>query len=325
LGGAADTLREGLLAGNRRALARAVTLAESTHPEDRAEARDLLGALPEPEGTLRIGLTGAPGVGKSTFIEAFGLYLARLGQRLAVLAVDPSSSLSGGSILGDKTRMDKLARHPSAFIRPSPSGGATGGVARRTREVIRLAEAAGHGTVLVETVGVGQSETLVAELTDIFVLLIGPGAGDELQGVKRGIMELADLVLVTKADGTLAQAAELTRAEYQGALRLMRPRPGDPDGFPRVMAVSALQDSGIPEVWLAIDALAAHRRATGALRARRGAQAVAAFRREAGHLLLEQFRADPASAARWQAAEADVQAGRLSPEDAAGRLMDRHD
>ena len=189
-------------AGDRRALARAITLIESTRADHRSEARALLDALgPPPRPALRVGLTGTPGVGKSSFIESLGLMLTGRGSRLAVLAVDPSSTRSGGSILGDKTRMERLAREPLAFIRPSPSQAALGGVGRRTRETIRLVEAWGADAVLVETVGVGQSETMVAEMTDIFVLLIAPGGGDELQGVKRGIMEMADLILVNKADG----------------------------------------------------------------------------------------------------------------------------
>lgn len=181
---------------------------------------------------LRIGLTGTPGVGKSSLTESLGLFLLERGLRLAVLAVDPSSARSGGSILGDKTRMERLARAPGAFIRPSPSQAALGGVARRTRETIRLVEAWGAEVVLVETVGVGQSETMVSEMTDIFVLLLAPGGGDELQGVKRGIMEMADVILVNKADGPLADEARRTCADYAGALRLIRPRPGDPEGFP---------------------------------------------------------------------------------------------
>jgi LAO/AO transport system kinase len=205
--------------GDRRSLARAITLAESTRPDHREEAVALLDELlPSTGGAIRVGISGAPGAGKSTFIEALGLHLVDHGHRLAVLAVDPSSRRSGGSILGDKTRMEMLSRRSEAFIRPSPSGGTLGGVARRTREALLLCEAAGHDVVLVETVGVGQSEVAVAGMVDVFVLLLAPGAGDDLQGVKRGIVELADVVVVNKADGDLAAAAERTAADSANAL-----------------------------------------------------------------------------------------------------------
>ncbi|MEM0942487.1 MAG: methylmalonyl Co-A mutase-associated GTPase MeaB, partial [Pseudomonadota bacterium] len=216
-----EDLADAVLSGNRRALARAITLVESTKPAHREMAAAILARIGQAGATLpgaarRIGISGTPGVGKSTFIEGFGMMLADRGLRLAVLAVDPSSTRSGGSILGDKTRMDRLARHPRAFIRPSPSQASLGGVARRTREAIRLCEASGADLVLVETVGVGQSETLVAEMTDLFLLLLAPAGGDELQGVKRGIMEIADLIVVNKADGALKPVAESTRADYAG-------------------------------------------------------------------------------------------------------------
>ena len=193
--------------GNRRALARAITLVESAHPVHRQHATTLLATLRKDRQAIRIGLSGTPGVGKSTFIESFGLHLVESGLKVAVLAVDPSSARSGGSILGDKTRMDQLSRHPGAYIRPSPSQTHLGGVARRTREATALCEAAGFDVVLIETVGVGQSETMVAEMADLFVLLLAPAGGDELQGVKRGIMEMADLILINKADGDLKSAA----------------------------------------------------------------------------------------------------------------------
>lgn len=241
-----DTLSSRIPAGDRRALARAITLVESSRPEHRVQASELLHRLADPaRQSLRIGLSGTPGVGKSTFIEALGLMLTGQGQRVAVLAVDPSSARSGGSILGDKTRMERLSRDRQAFIRPSPSQTELGGVARRTREAIALCEAAGFDTILVETVGVGQSETLVARMTDIFTLLIAPAGGDELQGVKRGIMEIADLVLVNKADGDLAAQARRTCADYAGALRLLRRREGDPADFPKAMCVSATTGLGL--------------------------------------------------------------------------------
>jgi LAO/AO transport system kinase len=234
--------------GDRRALARAITLVESTRAEDRARAEELLASLlPRTGGAMRIGISGAPGVGKSTFIEAFGLHLTGLGKKVAVFAIDPSSRRGGGSILGDKTRMEKLSRDPNAYIRPSPAGTTLGGVARRTRECLLLAEAAGFDVVIVETVGVGQSETAVADMTDLFVLLASPGGGDDLQGIKRGVMELADLVLVTKADGDLMPAARRAVADYHAALHLMRPK--HPGLAPQVMSVSSIEGNGIAQSW----------------------------------------------------------------------------
>jgi GTPase len=316
-------LTDRIAAGDRRALARAITLVESTRPDHRAMAGDLIGQLPRPpQPALRVGLTGTPGVGKSSFIESLGLMLTGRGDRIAVLAVDPSSARSGGSILGDKTRMERLARDPGAFIRPTPSQAALGGVGRRTRETILLAEAWGADAVLVETVGVGQSETMVADLTDIFVLLIAPGGGDELQGVKRGIMEMADLILVNKADGEHLAEATRTRADYAGALRLLRPRPGEPEGYPRAMCVSAHTGAGLLEAWEAVEALAAARRASGAWDARRRAQAEAWFAHALETGLIARLNADPASAARRRQLAAAVAAGRIAPDAAADALLD---
>jgi LAO/AO transport system kinase len=312
-----DDLARRLKGGERRALARAITLAESTRPEHRAAARAMLDGLAGAGDALRLGLSGAPGVGKSTFIEALGMALIGAGRRVAVLAVDPSSARSGGSILGDKTRMDRLSRDDRAFIRPSPSGGGLGGVARRTREAIRLVEAAGFDVVIVETVGVGQSETMVADMTDVFALLVGPGGGDELQGVKRGIMELADLVIVNKADGDLAPAAARTAADYAGALQLLRRRPHDPEGWPRALSVSAAEGRGVDRAWQAIEALDAARRAAGWRDARRRAQAAGWFRFELDEGLRAAFRADPHVAALLPALEARVAQGALAPESAA--------
>ena len=318
---AADGLAARIAKGDRRALARAITLVESSRADHRAAARALLARLPEPaRPALRVGLTGTPGVGKSSFVESLGLMLAGRGARLAVLAVDPSSTRSGGSILGDKTRMERLARAPGAFIRPSPSQAALGGVARRTRETIRLVEAWGAEVVLVETVGVGQSETMVAEITDVFVLLIAPGGGDELQGVKRGIMEMADLILVNKADGEHLAEAGRTRADYAGALRLLRPPPGDPPGYPRALTVSALTGAGLSEAWAAVEALAAARQASGAWDARRREQAVAAFRRLVEQGLLALAR-DGARAGRWDELASAVAEGRLAPDAAADAML----
>ncbi|MBV9990424.1 MAG: methylmalonyl Co-A mutase-associated GTPase MeaB [Alphaproteobacteria bacterium] len=233
---------------DRRSLARAITLVESTRDDDRRQSEKLLERLlPHTGGAVRIGISGAPGVGKSTFIEAFGLHLTGQGKSVAVFAVDPSSRRGGGSILGDKTRMEKLSRDPNAYIRPSPAGTTLGGVSRRTRECLLLAEAAGFDVVLVETVGVGQSETAVADMTDLFVLLASPGGGDDLQGIKRGVMELADLVIVTKADGDLLPASRRAVADYRAALHLMRPK--HPGLAPKVMAVSSLEGFGIALAW----------------------------------------------------------------------------
>jgi LAO/AO transport system kinase len=307
--------------GDRRALARAITLVESTRPDHRAAARALLAALPQ-RPALRVGLTGTPGVGKSSFIEALGMMLTGEGHRLAVLAVDPSSGRSGGSILGDKTRMSELAREPLAYIRPSPSQTALGGVTRRTREAIRVVEAWGADVVLVETVGVGQSETMVAEMTDIFVLLIAPAGGDELQGVKRGIMEMADLLLVNKADGPLEAQARRTCADYAGALRLIRPRPGDPAGWPRAATVSAATGDGLAWAWAAIGELADARRAAGTWDARRRTQAEAWFAHALETGLLARLAANPEIADLRRRLAAQVADGTLAPEAAADAVLD---
>ena len=313
-------LASALVAGDRRALARAITLVESTRADHRAAAVQLLGALPGREA-LRIGLSGTPGVGKSTLIETFGLMLTGQGLRVAVLAVDPSSTRTGGSILGDKTRMEQLSRDPRAFIRPSPNRTELGGVARRTREVVRLCEGAGFDVVLVETVGVGQSETLVAEMTDLFVLLLAPAGGDELQGVKRGIMEIADLILVNKADGDLRAAATRTVADYTGALRLLRKRPQDPRGFPKALPVSALEAQGLDAAWTEMQALADWRAQNGHLRARRAEQAQGWFLAEVRAGLLERLTR-PDAAQRMAALGADVAAGRADPVAAAAAMLD---
>lgn len=320
---ALDTdLRDRILAGERRALARAVTLIESTRPDHRSAARALIADLyPRTGSAMRLGLTGTPGVGKSTFIEAFGARLTASGLKVAVLAVDPSSSRTGGSILGDKTRMETLSRDPNAFIRPSPSRAALGGVARRTREAIILCEAAGHDVVMVETVGVGQSETMVADMTDLFLLLMAPAGGDELQGVKRGIMEIADLIVVNKADGELKSAASRTAADYAGAFRLMRRRPQDPNGFPTATTVSAAEGTGLDETWERLQSLDRWRRANGHHEARRREQAIRWMRAELDEGLKAAFAADPNVAAALKTIEAEVAAGDTAPEVAAERLL----
>jgi LAO/AO transport system kinase len=310
-----------IAAGDRRALARGITLVESTRAEDRAAAATLLAALaPLGRSALRIGLSGTPGVGKSSFIEAFGMMLVGEGRRVAVLAVDPSSARSGGSILGDKTRMERLARAPTAFIRPSPSRAELGGVGRRTREAALLCEAAGFDVVLIETVGVGQSETVVAEMTDLFVLLLAPAGGDELQGVKRGIMEIADLLLVNKADGDLLPVAERTRADYAGALRLLRRRAEDPEGWPQVRCVSALTGAGLAEAWAAMQALDRWRVENGHRAARRAAQARAWFEAEVRARLLARLEA-PAARARMATLGAAVAEGAMTPGAAAEAML----
>jgi LAO/AO transport system kinase len=307
--------------GDRRALARAITLVESGRADHRAEALALLEALRDPDRqALRIGLSGTPGVGKSTFIETFGLMLTASGLKVAVLAVDPSSVRSGGSILGDKTRMERLSRDPMAFIRPSPSQSQLGGVARRTREALALCEAAGFDLVLIETVGVGQSETMVAEMTDIFLLLLAPAGGDELQGVKRGIMEMADLILVNKADGALLPTARRTCADYAGAIHLLRRRPQDPEGFPKAMLVSAAEGLGMAEVWSEIAALADWRKARGLHASRRAEQARHWFEDEVRQGLLARLSADPQIRDQMRNLGDKVEAG-LAPSIAAARLL----
>lgn len=317
-----ETLATAILAGDRRALARAITLVESARADHRAQAVALLDRLAGAgRRALRIGLSGTPGVGKSTFIESFGMMLVAQGFRVAVLAVDPSSARSGGSILGDKTRMERLSRAPGAFIRPSPSQAELGGVARRSREAVALCEAAGFDVVLIETVGVGQSETMVAGMADLFVLLLAPAGGDELQGVKRGIMEMADLILVNKADGDLKPAAMRTVADYAGALRLLRRRPQDPEGFPKALPVSALHEAGLVAAWDEMRTLADWRRESGHFDARRAEQAQLWFEEEVRHGLLARLTSDPATRAALDQLGAEVARGAVTPSAAAARVL----
>jgi len=315
-----EKLIAALRQGDRRALARAITLIESTRPDHREAAERLVESLLRQTGAaVRIGISGPPGAGKSTFIERFGLEGIGLGRRIAVLAVDPSSKRGGGAILGDKTRMTELARSPAAFIRPSSAGDRAGGVARHTREAILLCEAAGFDTVLVETVGVGQAETAVAEIVDMFVLILPPAAGDELQGIKRGVVELADFVLVNKADGELAAAAHRSTADYASALRLLRPPV--PEWAVPVRAISALEGIGIPEVWDEVARFRAALERSGAWSRRRAEQARAALWFEVGDSLVERFRAAPAVSARLAALEQEVMAGTRTPAAAARTLL----
>lgn len=316
-----DDLKERLLKGERRALARAITLIESTRDDHRALSRDLIGGLYGAGDAIRLGLSGTPGVGKSTFIEAFGIMLAERGLKIAVLAVDPSSARTGGSILGDKTRMEQLSRHPNAFIRPSPSQAALGGVARRTREAIILCEAAGYDVVIVETVGVGQSETMVADMTDLFLLLLAPAGGDELQGVKRGIMEIADLIVVNKADGALKSTATRTAADYRGALRLMRSRPQDPEGVPDSITVSAVEGDGLEDTWNRLSSLDAWRREHGWQARRRAEQSQKWLSFEIDEGLKARFRKDAAVSEAMDDLRAKVAKGDMAPEAAAEELL----
>ena len=306
--------------GERRALARGITLVESARADHQEQGAQVIAALPRDRQALRIGLSGTPGVGKSTFIEAFGMMLIGQGLRVAVLAVDPSSARSGGSILGDKTRMDRLAREPGAFIRPSPSRTHLGGVARRTREAVALCEGAGFDVVLIETVGVGQSETVVAQMADLFLLLLAPAGGDELQGVKRGIMEMADMILINKADGDLKPAATRTCADYAGAFRLLRKRRQDPEGYPRAMMVSALAEEGLAAAWADMRALVDWRRAHRFFEATRAAQARYWFEEEVRQALLAQLAQADVRAAMDALAER-VATGALTPVAAAQELV----
>ena len=309
-----------LLDGNRRALARAITLVESSRADHKEQAQLLLAEImPKTGGAMRLGLSGAPGVGKSTFTEVLGLHLTGMGHKVAVLAVDPSSARSGGSILGDKTRMELLSRDPNAFIRPTPSGGTLGGVARRTREAMLLVEAAGYDVVIIETVGVGQSETAVAEMVDMFLLLQSPAGGDDLQGIKRGIMEIADLIVVNKADGALEKPAKIAQANYVGALTLMRPK--SPNWTPEVLLASALKNIGISEIWDTICTFEERMVESGELQANRSHQSMSWMWTEIGEGLMVLFKADQVVAERMHVLEEDVAQGRTTPSAAAFELL----
>ncbi len=316
-----EQLAEALPRGDRRALARAITLLESTRAEDQ-DAGDLLleKIAPLSGKALRVGISGVPGVGKSTFIESLGNHLIAEGHRIAVLAVDPSSALTGGSILGDKTRMEKLSQRTEAFIRPSPAGRTLGGVTRHTRETMLLVEAAGYDVVLIETVGVGQSETAVAEMTDMFMLLLLPGGGDELQGIKRGIVELADLVVVNKADGDLKAAAGRAASDYRNALRFLHPRHAGWE-VP-VMTCSALHDEGIDEIWKTVNEYRHHMTDSGELAQARARQAKAWLWDEIAANLVALAKESPAVGQLIEALEDAVSQGVQSPRVAARRVVD---
>ncbi len=310
---------EKIRAGDRRALARAITLVESRRADHRERAEALLAALlPDSGRSVRLGISGPPGAGKSTFIEAFGSHLIEQGHRVAVLAIDPSSRVTGGSILGDKTRMERLARSLEAFVRPSPTGGSLGGVARRTREALLLCEAAGFDVVIVETVGVGQSETAVADMVDLFLLLLLPSGGDELQGIKKGVVELADLVVVNKADGDLVASARRAAAEYQSALRMLRPTTAD--WQVPVLQVSSREETGLEAVWRAVGKFRETLGEAG-LAKKRAAQARAWMWSEIDDALLRAFRDHPAVAARLAEVERAVAEGREPAATAAKTLL----
>ena len=314
-------LAKDVIAGQRGALAKAITLVESTKREHRVLADELLTQImPHTGGALRIGVSGAPGVGKSTFIDAFGIHVVEQGHRLAVLAVDPSSRTTGGSILGDKTRMEALSQRQQVFIRPSPAGVTLGGVARKTRESLLLCEAAGFDVVLVETVGVGQSETAVSKMTDIFILLVLPGGGDELQGIKRGIMELTDLLLVNKADGDLLALAQTSVADYRNALRLLQQR--HQNWQVPVCAVSSLHNTGIAQVWQLASELRQMLGCDDALQAQRATQAKQWMWDEAVAEVVERMRTSPATQQLLASLESKVMSGAIPASRAARDLLD---
>jgi LAO/AO transport system kinase len=319
-----DYYINGIHAGDRLILSRAITLVESQRADDQALAQQILErVLPNPEksitNSVRIGITGVPGVGKSTYIEAFGTYLTRLGHRLAVLAVDPTSQRSGGSLLGDKTRMETLSMNPQAYIRPTPAGDSLGGVGHRTRETMLLCEAAGFTIILVETVGVGQSETVVHGMVDFFLLLMLAGAGDELQGMKRGIMELADALVITKADGTNVAPANRARVEYQNALHLFPPT--GTGWFPPVLTGSALTGDGVDTIWQTIQEHQQLTTQNGCRAQRRQEQQLTWFRSLVRQQLESRFYNQPGMHERLSALEAQVRTGILLPGSAAQQLI----
>ncbi|WP_187261031.1 methylmalonyl Co-A mutase-associated GTPase MeaB [Pontibacter beigongshangensis] len=317
----ADTYVAGILASDRVMLSRAITLVESRLPSDQELAQQVISQiLPHTGNSIRIGITGVPGVGKSTFIEAFGSYLIRQqGKKLAVLAIDPTSQRTGGSILGDKTRMESLSHHPQAFIRPSPAGKSLGGVTRSTREAMLLCEAASFDTIFVETVGVGQSETAVHGMVDFFLLLMLAGAGDELQGIKRGIMEMADAIAITKADGTNQQKAKTARAEYRNALHLYPPPASG--WLPRVSVCSALEQSGLETIWQTISDYLAHTQQNGYYEQKRREQNLQWLHETIRQALEEKFYAQRAVQEKLPEITRQVKEGEKSAFAAAAELL----
>jgi len=307
-----DDFTEGVARGDRATLARAITLIESSKAEHQALARELLQRLlPDTGKAVRVGITGVPGVGKSTLIEQLGTNLTAAGHKVAVLAVDPSSERTGGSILGDKTRMPRLAQDDNAFIRPSPSSGTLGGVTKTTRETMALCEAAGFDVILIETVGVGQSETAVAGMVDFFLVLMLPGAGDELQGIKKGVIEIADMIAVTKSDGDNEARAQLAASEYRAALQILTPV--SPNWSPPVITVSAHKNTGIDELWAKIEENRDKLTGSGEREARRQDQAVRWMHEMLEARLREQLRSDKTVRARMAALEKSVRSGRTAP------------
>ena len=312
---------EQILQGNRRAIAKAITLLESTRSESFEQGQELLESLlPYAGKALRIGITGVPGVGKSTFIEAFGLFLIEQGHRVAVLAVDPSSQLTGGSIMGDKTRMNELAQHPEAFIRPSPSSGILGGVARKTRETMLICEAAGYDVVIVETVGVGQSETMVSSMVDLFLLLMLPNAGDELQGIKKGVLELADLVVVNKSDGKQESLAKTAQAEYRKALHLL---PSTKTSWtPKILRCSSLEKRGMDEIWEAVKNFREVLQSSGEWKKQRQTQTGKWMWTQVEEGLLKNFRNQPNLQNQIPELEKAVESGKMLATTAARKLLE---
>lgn len=318
-----DQMEQGIAEGNITVLSQAITLLESSRPDHAEQAQALISrCLPRAGRSVRIGLTGVPGAGKSTFIEAMGTAITAMGHRLAVLAIDPSSERSHGSILGDKTRMERLSANPMAFIRPSPSAGSLGGVARKTRETIVLCEAAGFDVIFIETVGVGQSETAVHSMVDFFLLLMIAGAGDELQGIKRGIMEMADLIAINKADGSNLQRAKLARAEFQNALHLFPPQ--ESGWTPQALTCSALNSEGLHEIWDMVQEHIAHTKGNGYFDLRRNRQAKYWMHEAINEALRHNFYNDPRIAAMLEQAESDVMESRLSSFVAAQQMLEAY-
>lgn len=318
-----ENLADQIIAGDRRALAKGITLVESSLENHRQQASALLDLLMPFSGqSLRLGISGAPGVGKSTFIEALGNHLVELGHSVAVLAVDPSSAVTGGSILGDKTRMESFAFSDQAFVRPSPAGKTLGGVARRTRESMLVCEAAGFDIVLVETVGVGQSETAVADMTDMFLLLLLPSGGDELQGIKRGIMELADLIVVNKADGDQVNVAQQTMADYRSALHFLTPR--SIDWPPPVVTCSSLTKDGIGDIWTEVARFKSVMAAEGRLQSNRASQSVAWMWQEVAETLLTDVKRNPQLQVVVEEMESGVREGRVAATVAAESIIRQH-
>lgn len=318
----ASDYAEGILRGDRVVLGRAITLVESSRPVHRDLAQQVLEkCLPHTGNSFRMGITGPPGVGKSSFIESLGSYIVReQGRRLAVLAIDPSSQLSGGSILGDKTRMEKLSIEPNAFIRPSPAGSSLGGVANCTHESMLLCEAAGFDTIFIETVGVGQSETAVAGMVDFFLLLLLPGAGDELQGIKRGIMEMADLLAVNKADGEQIDLAKTTRKDYSQALHLF---PEKSSGWhPKAVTCSAMTGDGLPEIWQSITEYQAIAKQNGWFEKNRKTQLAAWFSSQLEQAIQRFFFENQTVKSNFETSKQEVLEGKISPAKAAHELLE---